>query len=105
MPANQARLDASITKLVDLTGACERIFKSPIPLVYTRHSSRFLTFFNILLPLGIWPAMGEYWNHWVPSPPRHRLPPLPTSPTRCDHARSTHLPCPYPLLTLSCNPR
>jgi predicted membrane chloride channel (bestrophin family) len=65
---DKARLDASITKLVDLTGACERIFKSPIPLVYTRHSSRFLTFFNILLPLGIWPAMGEYWNHWVTLP-------------------------------------
>jgi len=65
---DKARLDASITKLVDLTGACERIFKSPIPLVYTRHSSRFLTLFCILLPLGIWPAMGEYWNHWVTLP-------------------------------------
>jgi len=29
-------MDASISVLVDLTGANERIFKSPIPLVYTR---------------------------------------------------------------------
>ena len=36
---------AIISTLVDLTGACERIFKSPIPLVYTRHTSRFLTAF------------------------------------------------------------
>ena len=35
-PQLSARLDASISVLVDLTGANERIFKSPIPLVYTR---------------------------------------------------------------------
>ena len=31
-----ARIDQTISTLVDLTGANERIFKSPIPLVYTR---------------------------------------------------------------------
>ena len=35
-PQHSARIDASISVLVDLTGANERIFKSPIPLVYTR---------------------------------------------------------------------
>jgi len=67
-PVDKSRLDTSITKLVDLTGACERIFKSPVPLIYTRHSSRFLTLFCVLLPLGIWPVMAEYWNHWVTLP-------------------------------------
>eukprot|EP00908_Phaeocystis_cordata_P025871 Transcript_8349.p1 GENE.Transcript_8349~~Transcript_8349.p1 ORF type:complete len:488 (-),score=199.32 Transcript_8349:1456-2919(-) len=67
-PMHSSRMDSTFSILLDITGANERIFKSPIPLVYTRHSSRFLTFFNILLPLGIWPAMGEYWNHWVTLP-------------------------------------
>jgi hypothetical protein len=67
-PIDRARIDASITTLVDLTGACERIFKSPVPLVYTRHTSRFLALFLIFLPFGIWPTMGDSWNHWATVP-------------------------------------
>jgi len=65
---DRSRVDQSIATLVDLTGACERIFKSPVPLVYTRHTSRFLTAFLVLLPLGLWEVMGAYWNHWVTVP-------------------------------------
>mmetsp|Transcript_23694 Transcript_23694/g.41753 ORF Transcript_23694/g.41753 Transcript_23694/m.41753 type:complete len:156 (-) Transcript_23694:385-852(-) len=61
-------MDASCTVLADLTGANERIFKSPVPLLLTRHTSRFLTLFCCILPLGIWPAMGDYWNHWLTLP-------------------------------------
>jgi len=64
----RARVDASISTLVDLTGACERVFKSPVPLVYTRHTSRFLTTFLIFLPFGLWPVMGSSWNHWTTVP-------------------------------------
>merc|ERR1719310_2657558 len=35
------RIDSTISTLVDLTGANERIFKSPIPLVYSRLTARF----------------------------------------------------------------
>ena len=63
-PIDRARIDTSISVLVDLTGACERIFKSPVPLVYTRHTSRFLATFLVFLPFGIWPVMGNSWNHW-----------------------------------------
>eukprot|EP00962_Isochrysis_galbana_P054517 scaffold26103_cov124-Isochrysis_galbana.AAC.1 len=65
---DRSRIDSSITTLVDLTGACERIFKSPVPLVYTRHTSRFLAFFLIFLPFGLWPIMGDSWNHWATVP-------------------------------------
>jgi hypothetical protein len=65
---DRSRIDSSITTLVDLTGACERIFKSPVPLVYTRHTSRFLAFFLIFIPFGIWPVMGDSWNHWATIP-------------------------------------
>merc|ERR1719252_326458 len=63
-----ARIDATISTLVDLTGANERIFKSPIPLVYTRLTARFLTIFLVMLPLALWGQLGESWNHWATIP-------------------------------------
>lgn len=62
-PIQAARIDSTISILVDLTGANERIFKSPIPLFYTRLTSRFLTVFLVLLPLALWGQLGESWNH------------------------------------------
>jgi ion channel-forming bestrophin family protein len=67
-PMHSARIDQTISTLVDLTGANERIFKSPIPLVYTRLLSRFLSFFLLLLPLALWPQLSESWNHWATIP-------------------------------------
>merc|ERR1719281_655646 len=67
-PMSRARMDQSVAALVDLTGACERIFRSPIPLVYTRHTARFLTSFMVLLPFALWGPMGGSWNHWLTVP-------------------------------------
>ena len=64
-PQYSARLDTTISVLVDLTGANERIFKSPIPLVYTRLTARFLSIFLVMLPLALWGPLGDTWNHWV----------------------------------------
>jgi hypothetical protein len=47
-------MDQNVNALVDYLGACERIFRSPIPLVYTRHTGRFITSFMVLVPLAIW---------------------------------------------------
>lgn len=60
---DRAQIDQSITALIDFTGACERIFKTPVPLVYTRHTARFLAIFLATLPLGLWEATGQSWNH------------------------------------------
>lgn len=60
----RSRIDSTLSILVDLLGACERIFKSPVPLVYTRHTARFLAAFLLLLPFGLFDSMGNYWNHW-----------------------------------------
>ena len=49
-----------VDRLVDATGALNRILKTPIPLSYTRHTSRFLTVWCGTLPLTL------------------RAPPLPT---------------------------
>jgi len=67
-PMYSARVDQTISTLVDLTGANERIFKSPIPLVYTRLTARFLTIFLTLLPLALWGQLGGSWNHWATIP-------------------------------------
>mmetsp|Transcript_58644 Transcript_58644/g.116439 ORF Transcript_58644/g.116439 Transcript_58644/m.116439 type:complete len:479 (-) Transcript_58644:552-1988(-) len=67
-PMHTARVDQTISVLVDLTGANERIFKSPIPLVYTRLTSRFLTVLLLMLPLALWGQLGESWNHWATVP-------------------------------------
>merc|ERR1719217_51499 len=65
---HSARIDQTFSILVDLLGANERIFKSPIPLVYTRLTSRFLSLFLILLPLALWPALNGSWDHWATVP-------------------------------------
>lgn len=67
-PIQAASIDRTISVLVDLTGANERIFKSPIPIVYTRLTSRFLTIFLLMLPLALWGQLGESWNHWATVP-------------------------------------
>lgn len=43
--------------------ACERIVKQPVPLSYSRHTSRFLTFFLASLPLILIPSLG-----WITVP-------------------------------------
>jgi predicted membrane chloride channel (bestrophin family) len=64
-PMDRSRMDESTSKLLDYLGACERIFRSPIPLVYTRLTSRFLSVFMLLLPLALWEPMKGTWNHWA----------------------------------------
>ena len=64
---DRARFDTTLSVLCDNVGACERIFKSPIPLVYTRHTSRFVGLWLGLLPLAIWGA-DPTWNHLTTVP-------------------------------------
>ena len=59
---DRARFDQTLSVLCDNVGACERIFKSPIPLVYTRHTSRYVGLWVGLLPLALWSA-DPTWNH------------------------------------------
>eukprot|EP00887_Chlorella_sp_A99_P003463 scaffold7.g3463.t1 len=61
VPADKAaavRMDANITALEDATGTCERILRAPIPLSYTRHTSRFMITWLSLLPFSLWDSLG-----------------------------------------------
>jgi predicted membrane chloride channel (bestrophin family) len=43
----------------DIIGGCERIFRTPLPLSYTRHSARFLALWLAFLPFTLWEKL-----HW-----------------------------------------
>jgi predicted membrane chloride channel (bestrophin family) len=60
----QISMDASVSILCDSMGSSERIFTSPVPRFFTRHTARFLEIWLFLAPLGLYDAFGNTWNHW-----------------------------------------
>lgn len=46
----ETKFEENISALTDYLGACERIAKTPIPLVYTRHTARFLSTWLLFVP-------------------------------------------------------
>merc|ERR1719198_2897550 len=52
-PIQGARMDENLTTFNDVLGACERIMRCPIPLPYTRHTSRFLFLWLTVIPFAI----------------------------------------------------
>jgi hypothetical protein len=47
---------------------CERILRAPTPLVYTRHTSRFLLAWCLLLPLGLYTVVPPSLSLSFPHP-------------------------------------
>ena len=64
---DRAAMDTTLSALCDDVGACERIFKTPIPLVYTRHTTRFVGIWLALLPLALW-GVDTSWNRIMSIP-------------------------------------
>ena len=56
-------IHGAATIFEDNLGSSERLLTSPIPVVYSRHTARFLSFWLLLLPLGLWGPLGNTWNH------------------------------------------
>jgi putative membrane protein len=54
-------LNPQLDSLTDITGACERIKKTPIPQAYRVHLLKFIFLFISLLPLGLVSDM-KYWS-------------------------------------------
>lgn len=57
-PIYTTRMDDNITAFEDDLGKCERIFKTPIPMAYTRMTSRFLVLWLVLIPLALFKDSG-----------------------------------------------
>ncbi|KAJ9530209.1 hypothetical protein QJQ45_023475 [Haematococcus lacustris] len=49
-------LEHTISELCAVIGGCDRILGTPIPLSYTRHTSRSLVLWLSTLPLALWPV-------------------------------------------------
>jgi predicted membrane chloride channel (bestrophin family) len=61
-------MDTAATALCDAMGSSERIFTSPVPRFYTRHTARFLEVWLILMPLTLYNSFDYTWNHWAVIP-------------------------------------
>jgi ion channel-forming bestrophin family protein len=58
-------MDNAVTTLCDAMGSNERLFTSPVPRFYTRHTARFLEVWLLLMPLTLYNAFDYTWNHWA----------------------------------------
>lgn len=58
-PKSLIETDKSIIVLGECTSTCEKIYSSPVPLVYTRHTARFLTLWMLLLPCALWSSFSS----------------------------------------------
>lgn len=60
--------DKSIIILTECTTICEKIYSSPVPLVYTRHTARFLSLWALLLPCALYSAFSSAGQEWAVLP-------------------------------------
>jgi predicted membrane chloride channel (bestrophin family) len=56
-------LHSALTIFEDNLGSSERLLTSPVPVFYSRHSSRFLTVWMFFLPFALYDPFGFSWNH------------------------------------------
>jgi len=59
LEAQRRESDKSLVLISTYITDCERIFTSPVPLVYTRHTARFLSLYLLLLPLPLYDAFTK----------------------------------------------
>jgi len=61
LPLDEKRrmeIDKSLVLIGDCLAGCQRIYSGPVPLVYTRHTARFLSIWMILVPFAMYDAFG-----------------------------------------------
>ena len=49
-----ANMDTNLSAMEDIVGTCGRILGTPLPLGFTRHTSRFMILWLTMLPLALW---------------------------------------------------
>jgi putative membrane protein len=63
LPIDEKRrveIDKSLVIIGECLSQCERIYQQPVPLVYTRHTARFLSLWLLMLPLGLYTALSSW---------------------------------------------
>eukprot|EP00667_Euglena_gracilis_P013238 EG_transcript_13646 len=62
-------MDKNLTSLADVTGGCERILRTPIPLTYSRMTTRFVMTWLFILPLALsWEIVHLGGSIWLTPP-------------------------------------
>jgi len=56
-------LHKSLTIFEDTLGGSERLLTSPVPLIYNRHTARFLSVWLLLMPFALYAPFESTWNH------------------------------------------
>lgn len=56
-------IDKDVIIFEDTCGGSERLFSSPVPIFYTRHTARFLSAWLLLLPFALYQPFENTWNH------------------------------------------
>jgi putative membrane protein len=59
------QIDRERAMLIDHIGGCERILKSPLPLVYSIKIRRFIVLFVLTLPLALIHRLNGDWGNWL----------------------------------------
>lgn len=62
LPVDEKRrveIDKSLVIMGECLSTCERIYQQPVPLVYTRHTARFLSLWLLMLPLGLYDTLNN----------------------------------------------
>ena len=60
-PHSFQQIDRERALLIDHVGACERILKTPLPLVYAIKIRRFILLFLLMLPFALMHRLGADW--------------------------------------------
>lgn len=84
------QMQENITTFEDILGGCERLLRTPIPVSYTRHTSRFLIIWLTILPYALWAKLG--WAT-VPAVAMIALLLLGALPSACARACITPVKC------------
>jgi len=58
---SRMQIDEDLEAYSDYYGMCERIYKTPIPLSYTRLTGRFLTVWLLFLPFALYKEISPHW--------------------------------------------
>lgn len=66
LPNLQAHIDRSICDITVSMTTCERIFSTPIPLMYTRHTARFLMLWLLTVPTCLYNEFKLYQKWMIP---------------------------------------
>ena len=69
----RVEIDKSLVIIGDAVMSCDRIFSSPVPLVYTRHTARFLSLWILVMPFAIHDEFERVLNTGLPTVPTAAL--------------------------------